>query len=58
MRGFSPPLTLAGRIRDMNIAAEANDIAEAEIREVGEQLVLAEAAIGKNSHAAAGRHHL
>src|SRR3978361_2166566 len=42
------------RVGDLNVAAKADHVAEAEFRKKGEQLLIAEAAIGKNGDAAAG----
>src|SRR5208337_776570 len=36
--------------RDMNVAPKADDIGEAQRVEIGEQLAVAEAAIGENRH--------
>ena len=49
---------LAGGIGDMDVAAKANDIGKAKIGEIGEQLVVAEAAIGQYGHPATGRDNL
>ena len=42
----------------MDVAAKADDIGKAKISEIGEQLVVAEAAIGQDGHPAAGRDDL
>ena len=41
-------------VGDLNVAAKADHVAEAEFREKGEQLLIAETAIGENGDAAAG----
>jgi hypothetical protein len=42
----------------VDVAAEADDVAEARFVDEGEQLVVAEAAVGEDRHGATRRHHL
>src|ERR1700709_1481817 len=42
------------RVGDLNVAAKADHVAEAEFREKGEQLLIAEPAIGENGDATTG----
>lgn len=49
---------LARRIGDMDVAAKADDVGEAKIAEVCEQLVIAEAAIGEDGDTATRWHDL
>jgi hypothetical protein len=44
------------RVGDADVAAEADDVAVAQLAEEGEQLLVAEAAVGHDRHPAAGRH--
>jgi hypothetical protein len=44
---------LPGGIGDVDVAAKANNIGKTEISKIGEQLVVAETAIGQDGHPAA-----
>jgi hypothetical protein len=50
--------SLARGIGDVDVATKADDIAEAEISEMGEQFVIAEAAVGQDGDTATGRDEL
>jgi hypothetical protein len=49
---------LAGGVRDVDVAAKADDIGKAEISKIREQFVVAEAAIGQDGHLAIWRYNL
>ena len=49
---------LAGGIGDVDVTTEANDIGEAKLSQIGEQLVITEAAVGQDGDTAAGRDDL
>ena len=53
---FGRRLRLAILCGDTDVAAEADDVAEAQLAQEGEQLLVAEAAVGQDRHPAAGRH--
>jgi hypothetical protein len=55
---FNCGLALPRGIGDMDVAAEADDIAEAQPLQEGEQLLIAEAAIGQDGDTALGRDEL